>query len=498
MPEVVNDPTQVSQGLPSSPTSPRGAHVDRSTRPPGPPMRGAGVFARIRYGLNFLLDPLSFVGKRFERYGDAYFVESSDQPGLFVFRDPEDIWQVLVGESKNFRKTHSAFRELGEVLGDSGLLTTDGERWRTHRRIVQPAFSPRRMDGYARVMIREAVAEASRWRPGQTLDVSEAMMELTLRIVARTLFGHEVSAPNDGHGSAAIASADTVEAVRAAMRTLQEGMITRVVALPRWLDRAGRRKDAAIATLDELIARMIVARRSQPPGQHDDLLQRLLEARDDNDDVPVGKKSDLALTDREIRDHLVTFFLAGHETTSNALTWTFHLLGQNPSQRARLEAHLDEVLGDRDPTPDDFPRLGFATQVFEESMRLYPPVFISARQAAEPVSIGRWHLPAGSEVVLWIWHTHHDGRLYPDPERFDPDRFTAEAKAARPRGAYLPFGLGPRTCVGKHFATMEGTLLLATLARRWRLESTGNRVKLHPRVTLSPKNGLPMTAHRRA
>ncbi len=443
--------------------------------PPGPPARGGGVLSRIRYGLNFYFDPFGFVGDRFDTYGDAYFVAATGEPGLYVFRKPEDVWAVLVTEAKKFRKTHSAFRELGQVLGESGLLTTDGELWRKHRRIVQPAFSPKRMTEYAEVMIDETVREAQSWREGKRFDLADAMMELTLRIVARTLFGHDASAD--------------VDAVRDAMRTLQDGMVGAQLPIPRWLNIPRRRQERAVATLDALIARMIATRRREGGEGQQDLLQRLLDA----EDPETGAK----LSDVEIRDHLVTFFLAGHETTSNALTWTFHLLGENPAQRARLEAHLGEVLGDRDPTPEDFPKLGFTTQVLEEGMRLRPPVFVMARQAAEDVRIGQWDLPAGSEVVLWLWHTHHDARLYPDPERFDPDRFAPEAKAELPKGAYLPFGQGPRTCIGKHFALMEGTLLLATIANRWRLEPTGPAPKLHARVTLSPKNGLPMVPTKR-
>ncbi|MBO6936488.1 MAG: cytochrome P450 [Deltaproteobacteria bacterium] len=451
--------------------------AEPSTRrvPPGPPTRGASVFSRIRYGLNFFFDPFGFVGGRFESYGDTYFVAAENQPGLYVFRKPEDVWAVLVTEAKKFRKTHSAFRELGQVLGESGLLTTDGDTWRKHRRIVQPAFSPKRMSEYAEVMIEETVREARSWEHGKRIDLADAMMELTLRIVARTLFGHDASGD--------------VDAVRDAMRTLQDGLVGAQLPIPRWMNIGLQRQERAVATLDALIARMIETRRRQGGNGQVDLLQRLLDARD--------PETGAELTDTEIRDHLVTFFLAGHETTSNALTWTFHLLGENPAQRARLEAHLDEVLGDRDPTPEDFPNLGFATQVLEEGMRLRPPVFVMARQAAEAVTIGEWELPAGSEVVLWLWHTHHDSRIYPDPERFDPDRFAPDAKAALPKGAYLPFGQGPRTCIGKHFALMEGTLLLATIARRWRLEPTGAAPKLHARVTLSPKNGLPMIPKKR-
>lgn len=441
--------------------------------PPGPPARAGGAWNRVRYGLNFLTDPFGFVGERFETYGDTYHVSSEDQPGLFVFRAAEDVHEVLVAKAKSFTKGHSAFRDLQEVLGESGLLTTDGDAWRRHRRIVQPAFSPRQLERYADVMVQEAADEATSWTHGKPMDVAHAMNELTLRIVARTLFGHDAS------GDAG--------AIRGALRTLQQGLATQL-PIPAKIDPFRARRQKAVGVLDALIARMIDARRRSDDGG-DDLLGRLLAARD-----PEGGA---ALSDREIRDHLVTFFLAGHETTSNALAWTFHLLGRHPGQRERLERHVDEVLQGRAATAADVPKLDFATQVFDEAMRLFPPVFVLARRAAEDVTIGGYDVPAGSELVLWIWHTHRDPKHFPRPEVFDPDRFTPAAKAQRAKGAYLPFGLGPRMCIGKVFATMEGTLLLATLVQRWRLHPEGRAPKLYPRVTLSPKGGLRMRPRKR-
>lgn len=442
-------------------------------RPPGPAKRRGDALSRVRYGLNFLLDPMGFVGGRFARFGDVYFVGAEHQPGLYVFRHPDHLEQILVTEAKSFRKQHSGFAMLSRVLGDA-LLTTDGDVWRRQRRLVQPAFARRRLEGYADAMVEESAHEADRWRDGETLDVSRAMMEMTLRIVCRTLFGHDSTGDSD--------------AVWRAMDALQGSLVGLRFPIPSWMSPTEWRLRRANEVLDSIIYGLIDAR--SPGRDHDDLLQRLVDARDD-DGSTLGR--------REIRDQLVTLFLAGHETTSNALSWTFHLLGQNPDVEAKLHAELDQVLEGRAPTYADLERLPYTSQVFDEAMRLYPPVYVMARKACEDVTIGDWSLPAGSEVVMWLWHTHRDPRWFPEPWEFRPERFTKEAIAARPRLAYLPFGAGPRACIGKVFAQIEGQLALAAIASRARLEPTpGHTVELQPRITLSPAGGLPMIVRKRA
>jgi len=425
----------------------------------------------VRYGLNFLLDPMGFVGGRFARFGDIYFVGAEGEPGLYVLRHPEHLEEVLVHQARAFHKKHSGFSLLTRVLGD-GLLTTDGDTWRRHRRLVQPAFARSRLEGYARAMVGEAAREVDGWRDGARVDVSRAMMETTLRIVCRTLFGHDAS----GHG----------DDVAAAMDRLQSAVLGFDLPLPAWLNPAERRLQRANATLDAIMYAMIDAR---APGQpHDDLLQRLVDAQDDDGS---------GLSRREIRDQLVTFFLAGHETTSNALSWTFHLLGDHPEVERRLHAELDEVLEGRPPTYGDLAGLPYTEQVLLEAMRLYPPVYVLARKAVQDATVGGYRVPAGSELVLWLWHAHRDPRWFPEPWAFRPERFAPSAPA-RPRGAYLPFGAGPRACIGKVFALVEGQLALATIASRVRLRpAPGHAVELQPRITLSPAGGLPMIVERR-
>lgn len=463
--------TVETQPLPSpAPRAPRAL-----VRPPGPSPRKAGVIGRVRYGLNFMLDPLGFVGGRFARFGDVYFVGGEDQPGLYVMRHPEHLEQVLVEKAKSFAKTHSAFAQLSQVLGD-GLLTTDGDVWRRQRRLIQPAFSKKRLEGYAVAMAAESEAEAARWREGETRDLSVDMMELTLRIVCRTLFGH------DARGDA--------ESVRRSMQAFQDSLIGLSLPVPDWASPSKHRLRRATAALDAIIYRMIEERRAGGEPS-DDLLSMLLAAKDDEGD---GR----GLSEREVRDQLVTLFLAGHETTANALTWTFYLLAEHPEVEARLHAELDAVLGGRTPTYADLAALPYTAQVFDEAMRLYPPVYMTARKAREDVDIGGWLVPEGSEVVLWTWHTHRDPRFWDEPWAFRPERFDKVAVAARPKLAYAPFGAGPRACIGKVFAQIEGQLALATLASRWRPRlPQGYVAELHPRITLSPAGGLPVRLERR-
>lgn len=445
--------------------------------PPGPPPRGEGVFARLRYGLNFVLDPLGFVGGRFTRYGDIYHVPTRDgSPGLYVLRHPDHFEEVLITHARAMRKTHSAFAFLSLVLGE-GLLTSDGDAWRRQRRLVQPAFARARLEGYAQAMGDEARREADRWRDGEIRDVSVDMMEMTLRIVCRTLFGHD-------------ASTDT-EAVRSAMSTFQSSLLGMELPLPRWASPAVWRVRRASAALDAIIYRMIATRRASGPTSPPDLLSMLLAAKDEEGD---GR----GLSESEIRDQLVTLFLAGHETTANALTWTFYLLSQHPEVEARLHDEVDRVLAGRPASFEDLARLEYTEQVFFEAMRLYPPVYMLARKAEEDVTIGGYHVPRGSEVVLWIWHAHRDPRFWDEPWAFRPERFEKARAAERPRSAYMPFGAGPRACIGKTFAAMEGQLALATLAARHRLElAPGQAVELRPRVTLAPANGLRMKVRSR-
>lgn len=433
-------------------------------RPPGP-QPGLAAKARFLYGM--ATDAVGTVGARFDRYGDVYYVPN-DEGGLYVLKHPEHLRQVLMTQAARFDKSHTAMQRMQEYLG-VGLLTTDGDLWRRHRKLLQPAFNKKAVDSYTAVMLEEAARTAEDWQTGGTRDVSAEMMALTLRIVSRALFSHDVRAATDTVGDA---------------MTVLNDSVGRPQLAPDWLPTPGRRRTRlAMQAIDDVIAKVIGERRAMSADQApSDLLQALLLAADD----------DGALDEREIRDHLVTLYLAGHETTSHALTWTWLLLAQNPAVEERLHAHLHEALGQRAPTVADVPALGYVEQVLKESMRLYPPAYAVSRRALEDVDLGDAVIEAGAEVMIWIYHTHHDARWWPEPEAFRPERFAPGADEDRPRCAWLPFGAGPRACIGARFAMVEATLLLAHLAQRFRLRGVGAPPKMRPRVTLGPAGGAKM------
>lgn len=443
--------------------------------PPGPPARGTGLLGTVRYGLSFFLDPFGFVGGRFERYGDIYHAPSGGV-GLYVVKDPDHVRDVLVTRSDDFEKTHTAFESLSEVLGQ-GLLTSDGDVWRRHRRLLGPAFGKKAIEGYVSGMVREAEGSVARLKDGERRDMAAEMTDLTLRIVGRTLLGIDVSRE--------------VGRVARAMSTFQTSL-----ALPRSFPALVRRPLAvrsqrARADLDALILRVIEERRASGKATPD-LLQMLLDATDPENP---GDR----LSSKEIQDELVTFLLAGHETTSNTLAWALHLVSRHPEVERALTEELDRVLGGRLPGPEDIDKLGLADRIIKESMRLYPPAYVLARRAARETRIGQYTVPRGSEVVVWIYFTHRDPRYFPDPEAFKPERFEEAEEARRPRQAYVPFGAGPRACIGRAFAQIEATVLLACLYQRFVFRpADGKPVKARPRITLSPAGGLPMIPRLRA
>lgn len=450
-------------------------------RPPGPPPNNGGALGQLRYAYGFLTDPIAFVRGRFERYGDIYFVPSRTgaDAGLYVLRHPDHIRELLVTRASSFTKQHSALRQIAQFLGD-GLFNSDGEVWKRQRRMLQPAFSPARLAAYAAVMTEEAALLTAQWQDGQQLELGKAMMALTLRVVSRALFGHDPTAD--------------IETVARAMSAFQESLGVASEILPRWLPTPQRRRlRDGIAAMDHMIDGIIDRRREalvrDPDGEPErprDLLHMLVTAVDDEGDHQ-------GMTKQEVRDQLVTLFLAGHDTTSNMLTWTFALLAQNPEVEARLAAELSEVLTSdgsaRAATHDDLPRLKYTEQVLAESMRLYPPAYSVARRASEDTEIGGYAVPRGAEVIAWTYMTQHDPRWFPEPEAFRPERFAAEAQL--PRSAYLPFGAGPRVCIGKSFAMMEAKILLATIARKFRFErSPKHKLQMKARITLMPRHGL--------
>ncbi len=445
-----------------------------SRTPDGPPPLSRNPLRLVKYVNDIRKDSIGFVGERFRLYGDMYYAPLG-KTRLYVTRHPDHIREVLQTQGQKFGKTTTgnAARQLHRVLGD-GLLNSNGELWKRQRKLINPAFHKRRIESHADAMVSATREMVDGWADGEVVDVSRAMMELTLRIVARILFDHDPAGETD--------------AVAGAMRAFRDLLGTPAL-LPEWVPLPSiRRSKEALARMDDVVYGLIdERRRATDLDERNDLLSALVSALDDGS----------GMSRKQLRDELLTLFLAGHETTSHALTWTLYLLSQDTEHRSAVATEAASILEARAAKADDFPALEFAGRCLDEGMRLYPPAYVISRTALEDVEIGGYDIPKGAEVLVWIYHTHHDARWYPEPERFDPDRWLPEAVAARPKMAYLPFGGGTRTCVGKHLALMEARLILSTLAQHVELSLVaGHEVVKDPTVTLAPKHGMRMRVRR--
>jgi cytochrome P450 len=397
---------------------------------------------------------------------------------IVLLTNPDDIRDVLVTHQRMFRKGQAL--ERAKVLIGEGLLTSEGETHLRQRRLVQPAFHRARIGAYAGAMTGAAMSRQEKWKDGESLDANRAMMMITLDIVAATLFGADVGSESSEIGSALD---DVFEAF-----TIGYGPLTPLLDLIPTAKK--RRFNAGMKRVDATIGRIIAERRA---GGEDtgDLLSMLLHATDTEGDGT-------GMSDQQLRDEAITLFIAGHETTANALTWTWLLLARNPDVERALHDEVDQVLGDRLPTMDDLPQLTMTRAIVAESMRLYPPAYIVGRRSMEPYSVGGFEFPARTIFLCPQFLVHRDPRWWPEPDRFNPARWLdAAATAARPKMAYFPFGAGTRICVGEQFAWMEAMLVLATLARRWRVRVDGPDPALEPIITLRPKDGLPARLERR-
>jgi cytochrome P450 len=433
-----------------------------------PPMEGASFLAR-GLGLAPRFDVMATLEK-----GPMCYTKVLGKRIYFV-NDAEFVKRILLDNVANYPKSVTYRNNLRPFLGD-GLLISEGEFWKRQRRLAQPAFHLRRLKALAGAMAQAAGRMSRDWVHGMVIDVMAAMNAVTMEIVATTLFGADVSG-------------DIAE-VAEAMTVLQEetGHVrpTAFFDLPAFLVRPrGSRFAAAVATLDRIVNRIVAERRAAGETR-DDLLSMLLEARDEE----TGE----GMTDKQLRDELVTLFLAGHETTAIALTWTFHLLAQTPRAESILQAEVDEVLGERsNPTFDDLEQLPYARMVAEEALRLYPPAYVFSRRSAGEDQLGSFRMPADAHIVISPYALHRRPDYWPEPDAFWPERFAPGARTDRPKLAYLPFGGGPRICIGNSFAMMEHAIVLCAAVRHWRLESIpGIEVRTEPRITLRPRGGLPM------
>ncbi|HET9142742.1 cytochrome P450 [Actinophytocola sp.] len=440
---------------------------------PGPRGRAAlAMLPRLRR------DPLELISTLFRDYGDRVTVPSVGGHLVFLLSNPDDVAHVLVANQANYVKAPT-YRPLKELLGD-GLLTNEGESWARQRRLVQPMFARRHVLGFAPAMSGAATRLLDGWAAlpdGTVVDAAAEMSELTLDVVGRTLFGADLTGEADGMGPA------LTTVLAAYMKVVRSPLFWLVPNFEKWRTPNRRRSERAEAHLRAVVDRIIAARRAQPGPDRPDMLDMLLAAD---------------MTEDQVRDELMTFMLAGHETTANALAWTLYLLSTHPQARDRLAAEVDDVLAGRAPVAEDADKLEWTAAVVSESMRLFPPAWIIERQPTADDTVAGMRIPAGSIVITSPYLVHRNPAHWPNPEGFDPARFLPDAAAGRHRYAFLPFGGGRRQCVGGGFAMLEATLLLAAITQRFRLDLVpGARPVPQPTVTLRPGGGIPMALYRR-
>ncbi len=417
---------------------------------------------------------------------------------------PDVLQELLVEKARHFDKAQMVRFALYPLAGE-GLFTSRGDLWRKQRKIMAPMFHVSQMRGYAADMAACTDRWIRDWKDGDRVELSRETTRITMSVAGKTLFDAETFTDADAIGEAltvALAWTDEnapswnaiahVAARRAGLyfgeRWRQPWLVegSRRYEYPRHFPgEGGRRLKAAIALLDAQVAKMIADRRRNPQAAPD-LLSRLLHARDEDDGT--------GMTDKQVRDEVLTLFVAGHETTATGLAWALHCLCNHPEIYARVEAEVD-ALG-REPTFDDLPRLGLTLRVFREALRLYPPVYVFSRQACQATSLDGYDIEKNTVVILSPWALHRRPDLFPEPERFDPDRFLPEVEQARPKLSWLPFGAGPRVCIGNQFAMMEGQIVLAKLLRHARFEPIGVDTP-DPGATLRPRGHMPMRVHLR-
>jgi len=442
-----------------------------ATLPPGP----KGYFLPGPL-YRFTHDPLQFIVDTAREYGDAARFRFIKFP-VYFFNRPDLIEEVLITQGAKFIKS-ADLREGGSVLGN-GLLTSEGEFWWRQRRLARPAFHRERIMAYTPVITGYAEEMLRTWKSGETPEIRTEMMRLTLKIAAKTLFGAALQPE---------IVAIIGESLAAAIRQYDARVKTGFLLKAKWSTPGNVRARKAVQTLDGILYEIINHRR-RAPTETDDLLSMLLKARDENGE---------GMSEKQLRDEVMTLLLAGHETTASALTWTFYLLAQNPKVEEELFAELRDVLRGRLPAYEDLPNLRLTDLVVKESLRLYPPAWAMGRQCAEDCVIGGYEVPRSTTIYMSQWVVHRDARYFDEPEMFRPGRWSEEFQRKLAKFAYFPFGGGPRVCIGASFATMETTLLLAAILSRFRLAlAPGQRVKLWPSITLRPKPGIQFLLTRR-
>ena len=420
-------------------------------------------------------NPITLFQLLADKYGDIAHYKIGWNHIVFL-NHPDYIREVLVVQNDTFIKERTVQRS--KMLLGEGMITAEGADHRMQRQVAQPAFHRQRIPEYAGTMVREAMRTRDSWKVGEQRDIAIDMMHLTLKIVAQTLFATDLC--------------DEVHELAGAINRIM-GLYNFLVMLPaaEWLVHVRPPGLAAFVRarkrIDAVVYRMIEAHRREHRDRGS-LLDMMLAASPDRSES----------SERSLRDQVITIFLAGYETVANALSWTWYLLSQNPDCESRMRVEIDRELQGRTPAYEDIPRLRYVEMVLAESMRLYPPAWAMGRYARNDFQLGDYFLPAKTTVLISQFVVHRDPRFFPNPLRFDPERFTAEAKARRTKFTYFPFGAGFRQCIGESFAWMEGVLVLATLAQRWKLRLVPeHRVEPEPLITLRPKFGMRMIVEER-
>src|SRR6184192_1654715 len=419
-------------------------------------------------------DPLGYLTRAARKHGDVVHIEIGRKSD-FLLNHPDFVRAALLDHENLRRCVH---RPLRRVLGN-GLLTCRGERHKKQRALLQPMFTRERIVALGDVMVGEIKRRTDSWREGATLDMAPEMLELAISIAGKALFDVDFSSKAAGLRDALVTVLQATRFNNLAVASKQFEKLS--LPIHRRFARAAEKLETEI--------RAIIAERQKGASEGPDLLSIM---------VRLQKQSRKGLTEQKIRDQILTFLMVGHETTATALMWTWYLLSENPEVAKKLYSEVDHVLGDRLPSGQDCDRLPYTRMVFAESMRLYPPVWLLTRRAVRDVKINGFVIRSGSYVHVSPFVTHRDPRYFPKPERFDPERWTPEAVAARPKFSYFPFGGGSLQCIGESFAWMQGVLTIATLARRWQMRLVpGHRIELGPHITLRSRYGMPMKLERR-
>ena len=441
---------------------------------PGVPV-GPRVWPRVRSGEVFRENAAEFLLSNAQRYGDLVFYRALGRT-VFQFNHPDLVQEMLVRDAPKHHR--NLVMQRGRAVLGEGLLTSEEPLHMRQRRLAAPAFHRQRISAYGEVISGYTARMTAGWSSGATIDVRGEMLLLALRIVGKTLFDTDVESE--------------VEAISAAVDSFQGFLPIAFLPFPELVQRlpipAMQRIRRGRVKLDELIYRMIAERRASPEDRGD-LLSMLL----------ASTEGDARMSDTQVRDECLTVLLAGHETTANALSFALWLLAHHPKEQELLAEECRMALQGRVPTAEDYGRLGRAERVFAEALRLYPPVWVTARTAAEAYEYRGVQIPRGAVLVAPQFAVHRDPRFWDDPLRFDPERFTAEAKAARPKFAYFPFGAGGRQCIGEGLAWMEGVLALATMMQEWRVApvaGAGDSIAIAPSVSLRPKGPVPLVVSR--